>query len=151
MNRRPGAVPTAIAAWAAVLIALRLATAAWPTHKNAAGWADAIRARAVEPVRAVVFVEDMARYGLHLHLGTGVQIERIALDPSLQPRFNPSYDESLTVELAEEQAGVVWICKQPRWAEVQRRIAAMGYRATPLGTAYRQRAMFRVQSAAAQR
>ncbi len=137
-----------LVAWAAVLVALRLATAVWPTHKNAADWADAIRARAGVPVRAVVFVEDMARYGLHLHLGTGTQIERIALEPSSQPRFNPSFDEPLAVELAEGEAGVVWICKQQRWPEVQRRIEALGYRAMPLGTPYRQRVMFRVQPAA---
>lgn len=132
-------------AWAVLLVALRLATAYWPTHKNAAGWADAIRARAVEPVTEVVFVEDMARYGLHLHLGPGTQIERIALEPSPQPRFNPSFDEPLAMELAEGERGVVWVCKQQRWPEVQARIEAMGFRATPLGTPYRERVIFRVQ------
>lgn len=138
-----------LVAWAVVLVALRVATAYWPTHKNAAGWAEAIRARAVEPVREVLFVEDMARYGLHLHLGTNIQIERIALEASKQPRFNPSYDEPLAVELAEGEPGAVWICKQARWPEVRRRIEAMGYRATPLGTPYRQRVLFRVQPVAA--
>ena len=133
-----------LAAWAVVLIALRLCTVAWPTHKNAAGWAEAIRARAVEPVRIVLFVEDMARYGLHLHLGVGTQIEKIALDASPQARFNPSFDEPLAQELAEGEPGAIWICKQDRWPHVQRRIAAMGYRATPLGTPYQGRMMFRV-------
>ena len=132
-------------AWAVVLVALRLATAYWPTHKNAADWADAIRARAVEPVREVVFVEDMARYGLHLHLGTGTQIEKIALEASPQPSFNPSFDEPLAQELAEGEHGAVWICKQERWPEVQRRIVAMGYHPTPLGTPYQRRVIFRVQ------
>lgn len=131
-------------AWAAVLVALRLATVLWPTHKNAADWADAIHARAVEPVREVLFVEDMARYGLHLHLGPGTEIEKIALDPSPQPHFNPSFDELLAQELAESEPGVLWICKQERWSEVQRRIAALGYRATALGTPYQRRVMFRV-------
>ena len=116
----------------------------WPTHKNAADWADAIRARAVEPVRIVLFVEDMARYGLHLHLGPGTQIEKIALDASPQARFNPSFDEPLAQELAEGEPGAIWICKQERWPDVQRRIAAMGYRAIPLGTPYQGRVMFRV-------
>jgi len=140
-----------LAAWAAVLVALRLATAYWPTHKNAAGWADAIRERADMPVREVVFVEDMARYGLHLHLGPGTQIERVALDPAPQSHFNPSFDEPLAMELAEGEQGVVWVCKQARWPEVRRRIEAMGFRATPLGTPYRERVMFRVQPVAAVR
>lgn len=140
-----------LVAWTVVLVALRLATVHWPTHKNAADWAEAIRARAVEPVRKVVFVEDMARYGLHLHLGPGTQIEKIALDPSPQPRFNPSFDELLAQELAEGEHGAVWICKQERWPEVQRRIDAMGYRATPSGTLYRQRVMFRVEPSEAVR
>ena len=133
-----------LAAWAVVLIALRLGTVVWPTHKNAADWADAIRARAVDPVRVVLFVEDMARYGLHLHLGTGTQIEKLALDASPQARFNPSFDEPLAQELAEGEHGAVWICKQERWPEMQRRIDAMGYHATPLGTPYQGRVMFRV-------
>lgn len=140
-----------LAAWAVVLVALRLATVAWPTHKNAADWADAIRARAVEPVREVLFVEDMARYGLHLHLGPGTQIEKIALDASPQPRFNPSFDEPLAQELEEAERGVMWVCKQERWPEVQRRIVAMGYRATALGTPYQRRVMFHVEPVAAAR
>jgi hypothetical protein len=140
-----------LAAWVVVLIALRAATAYWPTHKNAADWADAIRSRATEPVREVVFVEDMARYGLHLHLGRGTQIEKIALDASPQPLFNPSFDEPLAMELGEAEVGVVWICKQDRWIEIRTRIATMGFRATPLGSPYQERVIFKVDPVTATR
>ena len=134
-----------LVAWGVLLLALKLLAAAWPTHKNAARWADAIRERAPSPVQEVVFVEDMARYGLHLHLGRGTQIEKISLQPTPQPRFNPSYDEPLAVELDEHEDGVVWICKQADWPRVRSRIDASGYRAVALGTPYQQRVMFRVE------
>ena len=133
-----------LVAWAGLLIAMKLAAAWWPTHKNAAAWVDAIRARAPSPVTEVVFVEDMARYGLHLHLGMGTQIEKISLDALRQPRFNPAYDEPLAVELSEHETGVVWICKDIDWPRVRERIEASGYRATPLGTPYQRRVLFRV-------
>lgn len=131
-------------AWVALLLALKAAAAWWPTHKNAADWAEAIRTRAPGPVEEVVFVEDMARYGLHLHLGTGTEIEKISLEPMPSTRFNPEFDEPLAVELAEREPGVVWICKQGYWPMLQARINASGYRATRLGTPYQKRVMFRV-------
>lgn len=136
-----------IATWAVLL--LKLASAFWPTHKNAQGWADAIRERAsgalVDGIRfEIVFVEDMARYGLHLHLDLGTGIERIALDASAQPRFDPGYDETLARELAENEPQAIWICKQARWLELQTRIAALGYRPVALEAPYQGRILFRI-------
>jgi hypothetical protein len=129
--------------WVGLLLALKLASAAWPTHKNAAEWAAAIRARAPGGVvREVVFVEDMARYGLHLHLGA--EIEKISLAAPTQ-RFNPASDEDLLTELSEREPDVVWICKQSRWPELKRRIEALGYRADAIGAPYRERILFVVQ------
>ncbi|MCL1636102.1 glycosyltransferase family 39 protein [Luteimonas sp. SX5] len=134
-----------LALWVALLLGLQLASAWWPTHKNAAQWADAIRQRAPGEVREVVFVEDMARYGLHLHMGVDTEIEKISQDPRREPRFNPEYDEPLAVELAEAETDLVWVCKQDYWPELRRRIAAHGYRAIALGTPYQQRVIFRVE------
>ncbi len=134
-------------AWVALLLALKLALAWWPTHKDAGAWADAIRERSRVPVEEVVFVEDMARYGLHLHLGTGTEVEKISLETIKEPRFNPTYDEPLVVELAEHESGVVWVSKQVDWPVVQARINALGYRATLLGTPYQRRVMFEVHRA----
>mgnify|MGYP003583174591 CR=1 FL=1 len=133
----------ALLAWVVLLVMLKAAAAWWPTHKNAADWAQAIRARA-PGVEEVVFVEDMARYGLHLHLGTGTQIEKISLEPRQESPINPEFDEPLAVELGEHEPGVVWICKQDFWPILQARIGASGYRAVPLGAPYQKRVMFRV-------
>jgi 4-amino-4-deoxy-L-arabinose transferase-like glycosyltransferase len=131
-----------VAAWVVVLLGLKLATSLWPTHKDAHAWARAIHERAQGPVREVLFVEDMARYGLHLHLD--VEIEKLSLDPQAETPFNPEFDETLAQELAEHEADAVWICKQALWPELQRRIAAQGYRVEALGTPYQGRVIFRV-------
>ncbi|GAA5067711.1 ArnT family glycosyltransferase [Lysobacter panacisoli] len=132
-------------AWAALLLAMKLVAAVWPTHKDASEWARAIRARAPGTISEVVFVEDMARYGLHLYLGTGTQIEKISLSAFDQPRFNPPYDEPLAVELAEGEKNVVWICRQSQWPQVEARIVTAGYRVRRLGSPYRERVMFVVE------
>lgn len=128
--------------WACALLALKFAASVWPTHKNAAEWAEQIRARVDGPVAEVVFVEDMARYGLHLHLGA--QVEKISLLPGPRPAFNPANDGDLAQELSEREPDVIWICKHARWPELRDRIAALHYRATPLGTPYRGRIIFRI-------
>ncbi len=131
--------------WTALLLSLKLVAAQWPTHKDAAQWADAIRERAPGPVREVVFVEDMARYGLHLHLGVSTGIEKLSLDPVPQPRFNPEYDEPLDEELREAETGLVWICKQDLWPRLRQRLASRGFRAIALGAPYQRRVIFRVE------
>jgi 4-amino-4-deoxy-L-arabinose transferase-like glycosyltransferase len=139
--------PRRIVAWVALILLLRIGTACWPTHKDASAWAKELRARADYPVREVVFVDDMARYGLHLELGS--EVEKIMLEPRPQPRFNPDYDDDLADELAEREPGVLWICKQDLWPELDRRIAALGYRATQRGAPYRGRIVFTVAPASA--
>jgi hypothetical protein len=75
-------------------------------------------------VSEVMFVEDMARYGLHLHLDA--EVEKISLEPTLQSAFNPEYDETLAQELTEHEPDAVWICKQELWPQLQQRIAGAG-------------------------
>jgi 4-amino-4-deoxy-L-arabinose transferase-like glycosyltransferase len=132
----------ALVAWVLVLLGLKFAAAAWPTHKDASAWARAIQERAREPVHEVLFVEDMARYGLHLHLD--VEIEKLSLEPQPPTAFNPIFDETLEQELAEHEPAAVWICKQPLWPQLRRRIAAQGYRVEALGTPYQGRVIFKV-------
>ncbi len=132
-------------AWALLLVALKLGLALWPTHKDASRWAEAIRARVDAPVREVVFVEDMARYGLHLHLGT--EVNKVSLLPPAAPqrRFNPQFDDDLAGALATHGRGVVWVCRQWQWPAVQARITALGHRARSLGVPHRQRVIFVVE------
>lgn len=144
-ENRPAPDWRLITLWVVLLLGLKLLAAYWPTHKDAARWAQAIHERAPGTVREVVFVEDMARYGLHLHMGVDTEIEKLSQDPLRQPRFNPEYDEPLAVELAEAESDLVWVCKQDYWPELQRRISGYGYRAIALGSPYERRVIFRVE------
>lgn len=136
-----------IALIVAFYVVIRLGTAAWPTHKNASEWAEAIRERAVRPVTEVLFIEDMARYGINLHLKA--QVEKISIEPREQSTINPGFDEDLECELAERDPGSLYIIKQERWAEIQARAATLGFRAVALGTPFRGRVMFDVEQTSA--
>ena len=141
----------AIAAWAALLLALAAATASWKTHKDADAWAQAIRERVPGTIDRVRFVEDMARYGLHVELGT--QVEKLSLFPDPHAaRFNPVDDTDVAHALAgsdSRMAGnpdpdALWITKRDNWPKVQARFAALGHRAIAQGAPYRGRVLFRV-------
>jgi hypothetical protein len=130
--------------WAACLLALKLAASMWPTHKDARAWAEAIHARAPGPISQVEIVEDMARYGLHLHLDA--QVEKLSLRAQPQPRFNPEYDEDIADELGDDfDPDALWITKQEQWADVRSVIATHGFDAIAQGTPYQQRIIFRVR------
>ena len=137
----------AIVGWAALLLALAIGSAMWKTHKDAAQWAKAIRERVSGPVDEVCFIEDMARYGLHVELGA--EVEKLSLLPEPgAARFNPVNDADLAQELSEREPNIVWITKQAMWPEVQARIAALGYRPVVQGTPYYGRVIFRIVPAA---
>ncbi|WP_133501444.1 ArnT family glycosyltransferase [Cognatilysobacter terrigena] len=138
----------AMMAWAAVMLALEVAAAHYPTHKDAREWARAIRDRTNEPIEEVLFVEDMARYGVHLHTGPHVQIEKLSIERvTNDARFNPEYDESLDGELAEHEPEQLWICKQEDSAKVFAHVRAAGYEPVVLGTPYQGRVFFRTVAA----
>jgi 4-amino-4-deoxy-L-arabinose transferase-like glycosyltransferase len=133
----------AVAAWAALLLALALGSARWPTHKDADAWAGAIRERVPGRIDEVRFVEDMARYGLHLELGA--QVEKLSLLPDPRAaRFNPVDDTDVAHALADTDAQALWITKQQTWPRVRARFAALGYRTLVQGTPYQGRMLFRV-------
>jgi 4-amino-4-deoxy-L-arabinose transferase-like glycosyltransferase len=134
--------------WCAGALALQLAAARWPTHKDAAAWATAIRARVPGPISQVDFVDDMARYGLHLHLG--VEVEKLTMQPGRGARFNPEFDESVADELRDDfDPDSLWITKQERWPAVRDLMAAEHVVAVPQGSPYEGRVLFRVRRASA--
>jgi hypothetical protein len=134
-----------IAAWVVLVGCMQLAAGLWPTHKDASEWADELRRRAGgQPIDEVVFVEDMTRYGLHLHLGTGTHIEKIALQPLPQSPFDRIYDELLEQELEEHEANAIWVAKAATYPTIQARIESAGFRVVPLGAPYQGRMLFRV-------
>ena len=132
-----------LALWMCALLALRAVVAHYPSDQDASAWAKEVVARAPAPVREVVFVEDMPRYGLHLYLEA--EVETLSLDElANQPKFNPEYDESLAVEIAEsaDNPGVVYVTKRKSWAAVQQHIARLGFRAVPRGEPFHGRLFF---------
>jgi 4-amino-4-deoxy-L-arabinose transferase-like glycosyltransferase len=136
-----------LAAWGALLLAIRIAAALYPSDQDARAWAQAIQSRVQAPVREVVFVEDMPRYGLHLYMLT--EVETLSLDELDQPAYNPEYDESLATELAESatETGVVYVTKQKLWPAVQQRVVAHGFRAQLQGAPFHGRVIFLVAPA----
>ena len=132
-----------VALWTALLLGLRLASAFWPTHKDAAVWADAIRSRVPFVVEEVAFVEDMARYGLHLHLGA--RIDKVSLYPEYSTRFDGEYDTHLARQLELRDRAMVFVCKEARWPEIRRDIEARGYRVTAFGAPFEERVIFGIE------
>jgi hypothetical protein len=122
------------------LTAIRVLMIVWPAPQNAAAWSAEIQGRSADPVTEVVFINDMARYGLKLHLGA--EVERVSLAAIAEPGFNPLFDDTLAQELAESEPGVVYVTQDKHWPSVQRRINALGYRAVQLGEPYRNRVLF---------
>lgn len=138
----------AVVLWSALLLGLKASSAYWPTHKNAAEWARQIDSRSETPVTEVIFIEDMARYGLRLHLNA--EIEKISLDPitrGSQTRFNPTYDEDLASELidASREKGVVFICKDDVWPAVYKALLLQNITPRALGPIYRGRIIFKIE------
>lgn len=131
-----------VAVWVGLLAALRLASAFWPTHKDAGAWADAIRERTSEKITEVVFVEDMARYGIHLHLGA--QVDKVSIEPFQPELFDGEYDGDLDTELVDNDQAAIYICKQKRWPELQSLLNDRGYPTRMLGEPFSERVIFRI-------
>lgn len=151
LRRADGRLPRArwLVAWAALLIALKLASAAWSTHKDGAEWARAIAARAPGPVSEVVFVDDMARYAVRFYLGTGVQVRKVSAEPIPDPKFVPDWDAALADVVATRDARAVWICREGDWPRLRAQLRRLGFDAVALGDAHRDRVIFRVSPRAA--
>ena len=132
--------------WTVVTVAgltgLRVAMILWPAPQNAAEWAAEIQKRSTGPVTEVVFINDMARYGLKLHLDA--EVERVSIASVTGTGFNPLFDETLVKELAEAEPGVVYVTQEKHWPTLERDIKALGYRHVLLGEPYRNRILFTI-------
>ncbi len=136
--------PAVLGLWLLCLLALRLASAYWPTHKNAGEWAEAIRVRVPHKIHEVAFVEDMARYGIHLHLG--VAVDKLSIKPLLDHSFDPEYDTDLDSELADDKdGGTIYISKEKSWPRVREAVEARGRQVIVYGPAYQERVIFGVK------
>ena len=114
----------------------------WPTPQNAADWAAEIQDRSADPVTEVVFINDMARYGLKLHLDA--EVERVSMASVTEAGFNPLFDDTLAEELSEAEPGVVYVAQEKHWPALERGINVLGYQNVQLGEPYRGRVFFTV-------
>lgn len=130
--------------WVVMLLGLRLAGAHVPYEKDASAWASEIRARSNGAVTEVIFVEDWARYGLHLHLGA--EIRRVAREIPDLAGFNPPYDQTLAEAISAPglEDGRIYVTKESRWAAIKDAIGSYGLRARSLGSPYHGRIIFDV-------
>jgi 4-amino-4-deoxy-L-arabinose transferase-like glycosyltransferase len=126
-----------LGAWAVAVIALRFAWAAWPTDKDSEAWAEAIRERAPAPVTEVVLVDHPPLYGLHLHLGVNVEV--VSIETQSQRPLRLRYDHDLAQELAEDEAGRVFVARARHWDAFVEQAHALGFRVTPLGPPFHER------------
>jgi len=132
-----------------VLLGVRVFVAHWPSPSDASAWAAAIAERAGGPVRKVVFVDDTARWGLHLHLGAKVERHsRIAVH---EPRFGRRFDAHFATSLASEVPGTVHVAPVALWEEVRGIVSSEGFVARALGPSHHGRQVFDVQPASGPR
>jgi hypothetical protein len=101
------------------------------------------------PVTEIVFIEDMARYGIHLHMEA--QIEKAARDIEIATRFNPVFDDLLENEVKESKSdpGTVFVVKQELWKDVSSVVESVGFEPIALGGPFQDRVIFRVKPAVA--
>ncbi len=147
---RPGMAPiawNALIVWVPILIAIRIVGAAIDSPQDARAWAEAIRERSPGRVDQVIFVDDVARYGLRVHLDA--EIEDVCLSPMPPPgeaAINPAYDEDAARELIDDPDPLrtVWVVQEATWRQVQAYLHARDKRAVALGGPWRGRVFFRV-------
>ena len=135
--------PLWLALWVLLLLGLRVLVAHHDTHKDAGAWAEAIRSRVAGPVAEVVFIDDMARYGLHLHLGAG--IEKVTIEDGHALRQADGFDHDLGHELDEHEARVVYVTKREQWPRVLPVLQAHGVAPQTLGPDLYGRVLFTVR------
>ena len=104
------------------------------THKDSRNWAAGLRAVVPYQPTEIVFVNDMARYGLHLYLRA--EVEKIDFDGDMakKPLSDARFDDTVYDELREPEVEKRVFVMRP-WAEA--RFVAMaadaGWRAEKLG------------------
>ncbi|HPG95290.1 MAG TPA: glycosyltransferase, partial [Dokdonella sp.] len=89
------------------------------------------------------FVEDMARYGVHLHLGAAV--DKLSIEPLIGNEFDPEYDTDLDTELvADDAAETIYVSKVKYWPKARAAIESRGHRVVIHGEPYQERVIFGV-------
>jgi len=105
-----------------------------PLHKNARLWADDLRAMAPGPISEVVFVDDMARYGLHLYLSA--EVKKVTFDGDMAEKSisDAPFDNLLINTLnAPPDSGRIFVMKLSNTVRFEAMVSASGLQAHRLG------------------
>lgn len=116
-----------------------------PLHKNARDWATKLDAVVPYRIEEVVFVNDMARYGMHLYLRA--EIEKADIDGVLadKPISDAPFDDVLAYELREREPGRVFVMREDVQARFIEAAEAAGWAPRRLGTV-RDRVVYTLES-----
>ncbi|MCZ8164416.1 MAG: glycosyltransferase family 39 protein [Silanimonas sp.] len=105
-----------------------------PLHKNAREWAERLDAVVPYRIEEVVFVNDMARYGLNLYLHAEIEKTDVDGDLASKPISDAPFDDVLGHELREKQPpGRVFVMRPAMAARFEAEARDAGVMPTRLG------------------
>jgi N-acetylneuraminic acid mutarotase len=96
--------------WMAILIGGRYALSHYEHNKDPEVFAQKLLVITKEKPREIIFVEDMARYGLHLYLGS--QINKVSFKPQPKRISDSAFDMTLSQALDQKPGRRVFIFKR---------------------------------------
>lgn len=99
-----------IGTWIFILLGLRFGLGYFNNTKNPEVFAQKLLVITKEAPREIIFVEDMARYGLHLYLGT--QINKVSFRQHPKTISDSTFDMTLGQALKQEPGKRVFIFKR---------------------------------------
>jgi hypothetical protein len=99
-----------LALWLVALLGMRLATVNFGHSKDPEVFANKLLVITKEKPREIIFVEDMARYGMHLYLGS--QINKVSYEPKPKRISDSEFDMSLSQALEQKPGKRIFVFKR---------------------------------------
>jgi len=96
--------------WIGALLGLRFALSTHHFYKDPEVFAQKLVVLTRENPHEIIFVEDMARYGLHLYLDS--QINKVSFKPQPKSISDSKYDMTLSHALGQKPGKRIFICKR---------------------------------------
>ncbi len=96
--------------WVVVLLGTRLGLSSYNHNKDPEVFAQKILSFTKMPPREIIFVEDMARYGLHLYLGS--QINKVSFKPQVKTISDSQFDMTLNHALEQKPGKRIFVFKR---------------------------------------
>jgi len=134
--------------WSSAVAGISVVLAFSP-HTSFAPLAMASSISALQCSTVLMPMTEPSTSGSGLRVSPSGSVEALSLHDTGPASFDPEFDESLAVELAELplERGVVFVTKTPQWPEVERRVRAVGYTPIVRGKPFHNRVIFLVDIA----